>query len=270
MQMRAFFAYLSFLICLSPSVLFGQAAGAKYPILNWQQLEAARPSAGMRLFFYLLRNDTELLQDEDVLRNFMAVNNCQNNAFARALNIEFDYPGMKAFYQSKAPEILKTGPLSLSMMLSGFYLGQYDTAKKLFPFVDSHGTKPAATVFHNLEPGNDLHDTCPMLAVRGVTQKRDFYAYYLRYQVNVQPVTVSELPMDEAGARNFVESLRFGRAGAGRSVNLLVELDIIDAPTKLGPHLPNVGYAPVNVEGRIKKITIISVETQKTLGVIVP
>ena len=263
------FSLLAFvLLSLLPS--FGQAAG-KYPVLNWQQLEARNPSVGMRLFYYLLRNDAGLMNsDEDVLRNFMATNNCQNATFSKTLSSEFDYPAMKAFYQSKAPEILKTAPMTLTVALNGFYLGQYDTTKHVFPFTDNHGAKKPPTVFHDLEPANDLQNVCPTLAARGVTQNRNFYAYYLHFKVNVQPVSISELRMDEDSARSFVQSLRFGQAGAGRPVTLLVDMEIHDAPTKLGPHLPNVGYAPVNVEGKIRKISIISTETNKTLGVILP
>ncbi len=159
MRVLAFLGSLALLVCFSTTALFGQGTAAKYPILNWSQLEARGPSAGMRLFFYLLRNEPDLLSDEDVLRNFMAANNCLNNAFPRALTSEFDYPGMKAFYQSNALQIVKTSPMTLSLLLKGFYFGQYDAAKGVFPLVDVRGTKATPTTFHDLEPGNDLHDS---------------------------------------------------------------------------------------------------------------
>jgi hypothetical protein len=264
---RKFCLCIAVLFCLLSVTAFGQAT-AKYPTLSWQQFEARGPSAGMRMFFHLLGNDLPMLDDADVLRNFMAANNCQNTAFPKLLNSEFDYPGMAAFYKSNAAEILKGSPTSLSILLKGFYLGEYDASKGVFPFVGPHGEKKT-TVFHDLEPGNDLHDACPMLNNNSLAKNREFYATYLHFQVNVQPVTISDLPMDEASARSFVGSLRFGRAGAGRPVALLVDMDMLQTPTKLGPRLPTGGYSP-NLGGRINKITVFSVETNKNLGVIVP
>jgi hypothetical protein len=269
MRVPAFLGSLALLVSFSNSALLGQAVAAKYPILNWQQLEARGPSVGMRLFFYLLRNQPDLLSDEDVLRNFMAANNCLNNAFPRALTSEFDYPGMKAFYQSKAPEIVKTSPMTLSLLLKGFYFGQYDAAKGVFPLVDVRGTKPTPTTFHDLEPGNDLHDTCPNLNNNGLARKRNFLANYLRYRVNVPPVSISELPMNAADARSLVEGLR-STAPPARGLTLLVDMDLVDAPAKLGSFVPGSGYPPVDVQGKIKKITIFSVQGNKTLGVIAP
>jgi len=269
MRIREFLGSLALLVSFANPGLFGQAAAAKYPILNWQQIEAQHPSPSMRLFFYLLRNEPDLLSDEDVLRNFMAANNCLNNGFARILTSEFDYPGMKAFYQSKAPEIVRTSPMTLSILLKVFYFGQYDAAKGVFPLVDVRGAKPTPTTFRDLEPGNDLHDTCPNLNNNGLAKKRNFLAMYLHYRVNVPPVTISELPMAEADARSFVEGLR-STAPAARGLTLLVDMDLVDAPTKLGPFTPGSGYPAVDVQGRIKKITIFSVQDNKQLGVITP
>ena len=271
MKAQSSVASLSLLICLSATALFGQAPAAKYPILNWQQLETRGQSAGMRMFFYLLRNDAGLLNsDEDVFGNFIAANNCQNPNLGHQLSSEFDFPAMKAFYQAQAAQILQAAPTTLRLTVKGFYLGQYDTAKHVFPFVDPHGTKNTPIVFRDLEPNNDLHDTCPTMAAQGVSKSRNFYAYYMHYQIKVQPMTIAELPMDEAAARSFVEGLRFGQAGAGRQVSLSIDMDLIDAPTKLGPHQPNTGYAPVSVQAKVTKVTIYSLETNRPIGVITP
>ena len=105
----------------------------------------------------LLRNDPALLNDEAVLKHFMAANNCDNPAFEKELSNEFDYPKMAAFYRAKAPEILKTAPATLHVMLKGFYIGQYDSAKGAFPFVDTSGRKKPTTL-SSIQPVNDLED----------------------------------------------------------------------------------------------------------------
>jgi len=75
--------------------------------------------------------------------------------------------------------------------------------------------------------------------------------------------------MNAADARSFVEGLR-ATTPAARGLVLLVDMDLVDAPAKLGSFVPGSGYRPVDVQGKIKKITIFSVQGDKTLGVIVP
>lgn len=267
MKGKTVLLFLPLLLCLP--ILTAAQAPAKYEILNWQRVEARGQSTGMRLFLNLLRNDPSLLDDEDGFRYFMAANNCDNaNPFMHALSSEFDYAGMVKFYKAKAPEVLKSTPTSLTMMLTGFYVGQYDAARGVFPFVDGHGQKKT-TVINNIDPRNDIRDTCPTISLN-VARKREFFAHQLQYQINVKPATISELPMDEAGARAFVEGLRLARPGQGRSVLLLVDMQILPTPTKLGQRMPNGAYSPVNFDGKITKITVLNAESQKSIGVIVP
>jgi hypothetical protein len=268
MKGRTVLLFLALLLCL-PTLTVAQGSGPKYEVLNWQRVEARGQSTGMRLFLNLLRNDSPLLDDEDVFRYFMAANNCDNaNAFMHELSSEFDYGGMAKFYKGQAPEILKSTPNSLSMMLTGFFVGQYDSAKGVFPFVEGHGQKKT-TVINNLDPRNDLRDTCPSVGLN-IGRKREFFPYQLQYQINVKPATISELPMDEASARAFVEGLRLSRPGQGRSVLLLVDLEILPTATKLGQRMSNGAYPPVNFDGKIAKITVLNAESQKSIGVIVP
>jgi len=256
----------------TPSPAAAAAQSGQYPILNWQQLEAGGQDTGMRLFFYLLRNDPPLQSDDDVLEQFMAANNCANAAFRQELTDEFNFPAMKAFYQRKMPEILKTGPMSISVVLKDFYLGDYDAGKGVFPFADRYGRKMPTTL-RDIEPVNDLRHTCNMPAAHA---NQKFSAPYLRFRVNVPPVTISEIPMNEAAARSYVEGLRFNRPGVGRGVSLLVDIEIIDAPTKPVPDPdPRSAAELINVEGKITKITVVCVQavgnvSNKTLGVIAP
>jgi len=135
-QIRRLVCFAIILFCLPPTTAAPQAGGPSFQVLNWQRLETRGEFQGMRLFMNLLRNDPALQNDESVLKHFMAANNCDDAAaFQKELNNEFDYPKMAAFYRAKMPEILKGAPSSIHVMLTGFLLGQYDSAKGVFPFV---------------------------------------------------------------------------------------------------------------------------------------
>jgi len=221
----------------------------------------------MRLFLNLLRNDPALLNDEAVLKHFMAANNCGNAiAFRKELNNEFDYPKMAAFYKDQAPEILKGVPSSLTVRLPAFFLGQYDSAKGAFPFVE-RGQKKTTTLT-DIEPANDIGACDAWGDFYGPRngQGDPFFGQRLDYRINLKPISISELPMDEANAREFVEGLR---TGGTRSVLLVVNLEILPTPTK-SPQAAYNGRWLVNFDGRLNKITVYGAEQHQVLGVILP
>lgn len=59
----------------------------------------------------------------------------------REFATEFDYPGMVAFHKVKAPGILNDVPSAFHLELTGFFVGQYDPTKSVFPFTDALGQK---------------------------------------------------------------------------------------------------------------------------------
>ena len=193
----------------------------------------------------------------------MAANNCPNAnaiAFAKALNSEFDYPKMAAFYKDEAPEILKGVPSSLTVTLGGFVLGQYDSGKGVFPFVKT-------TTLTDIEPINDI-GTCGAWGYGPKNAQDPFFEQRLDYRINFKPpITISTLSIDEANARKFVEGLRT----ANRGVLIVVNLEILPAPTKSPQRQEAVADRwLVNFDGRVNKITVYGAEQHQVLGVILP
>jgi hypothetical protein len=233
------------LLCLQSLTAVAQGPASAFPVLNLPHLESrSGENDGLRLFLNLLRLNPALLQDELILKHFIAVNNCNNSdAMLKAFDSEFDSPKIMAFYKAKAPEILNEAPSTIQPMIGPFYLGQYDAAKRAFPFVDP--TKKGATItIGDVEPQNDLQRAC---VAGGLFFKQPFDPFHsgapsgamvsqgLTYRLHFNPVTLTELPMDEASAQKYVASLPNYNPAARtpRIVFLLIDMEILQEPAKL-------------------------------------
>ncbi len=87
------------------------------------------------------------------MRYFVMINNCASapadlNRIRKAFTNEFDYPSMVTFCKTRAKEILTVVPNTFAIGMNFFpspinnqqqmayMLGDYDMARKAFPFVD--------------------------------------------------------------------------------------------------------------------------------------
>jgi len=73
--------------------------------------------------------------------------------------------------------------------------------------------------------------------------------------------------MDEASARKFVEGLRLP---GNRPVLLIVELEIVQTPTSLGPASADYRIHYVNFSAVLKKVTVLGAESHQPIGVLLP
>jgi hypothetical protein len=114
--------------------------------MGLNKIESAGRISGLRddLVWFKL-DPSELNNDGNAIRYFIALNNCDNRLLLRELNSEFDAPKLIEYYRSKAPEILQQVPLWLGYSGTA-YLGDYDMARKQFPLVDATGKKQGLTI----------------------------------------------------------------------------------------------------------------------------
>jgi len=251
---------LTCLFLLFQSTGVSQAPGKKYGALDSATVARIRNSAAeptVMLDLNLARVQPSLLSgDQPFLNYFIMLNNCGDMGMLRALKSEFDYPAMASFYKTNAPEILHALSLPVGAMSPIYFLGDYDATRRSFPFVGYGRTgaprKPIkldSLTIHadrrGLPCGNAL------LAIPGgaftsvLSGSGPFYT--VRFNANNE---FAELPMDEPHAREYVDGLR----GAGRTVTLLVDFEILSQPpasTMTG------GFVYINLAGTIKKVTAV-------------
>ncbi len=260
------------LFCLQAMMAFAQGPAPAFPVLNLPRLEGRVGELdGVRLFMNVLRMDPTLLDDDALLKHFMALNNCepQNyNGFMHAMGSEFDYPKMAEFYKARAPEILKGVPTILHLGLTGFQLGQYDSQKGSFPFLAHVNGPPAPTVLTDIEV--KMNDSCGTGQTYG--PKDPFPLRFIYYRINIKPINVTEVRMDEASARKYVATL--GKYSKIRPATLYLDLDVVQDPAKLripaaGEHAKLGEPLTVGMAGEMKKITVLGAGNY-VIGVIFP
>ena len=272
MYRKTLAASLMAVICLVP--LANALAQTSLPPLNvldragWQSIASQRNVAdGFQFSLLAFREVPALLDEKPMMQCFISINNTPTqtaNAISRATrNNELLYPEVADFYKPKAAAILKELPLNTyskivdqamiptsvrpnpmsSMMFGermGMYqimLGEYDVARKAFPFVDFQGNK--LTLSFDIVETND-NGNCGNL----------------RFFVKFPQVSFSEVPMDEAAARVFLSTA--GRAGPGGVLNLKFDMDILDTVPELRPpSFEDQSRRRYVFSGKINKITVL-------------
>lgn len=256
------------------------SAQATSPNLNlldqagWQAITRGRNYLPIQLDLLLVRANASVLDDPAFMKYFILLNQCgasprdQMNA-ARSLSSEFDYPRMATFYKSKAPEVAKVPPDTFTITMAepygggGHYLlGEWDPARKAFPFVDAYD-KPTTIKFDNVQPGGD----------RGCAQR--FLGGLVRdplpvYRVLFPEQKFSELRMPEDVARQY--TLRHGDF-RNRHVTAIVEVQVLPDAPQIAKKDPRTGdkTSYVTFQGKINKITIMTDDSfQQVLGVVYP
>jgi hypothetical protein len=220
-----------------------------------------------------LRLNPAALDQKPVMQYFVALNNCNQHDVERALFNELDYPALAAFYKSKAAQILAPLPrtitdVSFDRFIGGYQqgnwrlwsqslsLGEYDPQRKAFPLKypgkDMVEIPEALSTDSNRNPGQ----TCPA-AQKTAGAAHSFLP--LKYEIAVRPAAYRELRMDEASARQYIDS-----AGQQRAVFLAVDVAILDSA-------PNVDrgkdfVAKATFRAQVLRLRVIDSRTQKPLG----
>jgi len=249
-----------------------QTASQSLNVLNeagWRQIESRGNYLNTQLTMLAIRNQPSLLDDKQVMQCFMKINTAFTPSYLivnRNLTNELEYPGMASFYKSKAEDALKVVPgtfsigvLYANLSVAGrppapatIMLGEYDQAKKTFPFVDVTGHKTTLT-FDNMTPSTG--GTC---------------GSFLAFMVRFKGLSFSELPMDEAAARAYLSMPLVGAAGSGRQVSLAFEIEVLpDAPQISNSRSASQRLIVLN--GKVKKVTAVyhnATSGDRTIGTV--
>lgn len=221
-----------------------------------------------------LRVNPAALDDKPVMQYFIALNNCGRPDVERALFNELDYPALAAFYRAKAAQILASMPRTITDIAFDRYigghqsgnwtlwsqslsLGEYDRTRHAFPL--KYPGKDEVEIPDALStPGGDrnLGRGCPA-AQKAASAARSYLPS--QYEILVRPAAYRELPMDEASARQYIDS-----AGPQRGVFLAVDVAILDDPPNVDREKNFIRKATLRAQ--VARLRVIDSRTQKPLG----
>jgi hypothetical protein len=221
-----------------------------------------------------LRLNPSALDQKPVMQYFAALNNCNHREVERALYNELDYPALAEFYKARAREILTSLPRTITdvsfdryiggsqvgnwrMWTQSLTLGEYDRRRKAFPLRFPGKDLVEIPDAMSMDSSNrKLAQTCPA-AQKAASA---VHAYLpAKYEITLRPAAYRELPMDEAAARQYIDS-----AGSQRAVFLAVDVAILDSPPNIERN--NNFLAKATLQARMVRLRVIDSRTQKPLG----
>jgi hypothetical protein len=213
---------------------------------------------GVQLDLNLMRFDPASFDNPDFFKYFVAMNNCGNPGIDNSLNSEFEYPKIAAFYKDKAPNILNQVPTTVRVQLGNLLLGQYDPARKAFPIASSTTN---GSITQSRELMVDHVDPMPMhtaLIVCGPASRLLARSGTYIYRIKFDPLKFTEVPVDEATARDWVQS------STGRTVRLLLEVDILPQ----APQVMSALHKPTGVifSGAVKRLVVVTAGSRRTVS----
>ena len=261
-------------------------AGARLGTLsNPQTTEILRTNLTTLLDMQLLRLQPSLLDDPQMLKYFVLVNNCTYTAdhtndtqVWRLMKNELDYPQAADYYKSHATEILAGVPRNTVATIDSAQLGEFDTGKKAFPLVVMRGSnaKPREVKLQHREimnatdainAGNGGSRSCSDAVVQrqlleGKGQLPKVYALDVEREM-----TFSQVPMEMDTARKFIES-----APANRQVRFDGVFEFLDDPKPASsqPCGGNVYLKCIAFATTVKTITAVKPGSSPMIGKVAP
>jgi len=277
-------------LCGQHAVLVvGQDSGPKLAILDragMERLVSRGNSLATQLDLLLLRENLSLLDDDkrNFMRYFIMLNNCGAPQLDiarvhKAFTSEFDYPSMVTFYKSRAKEILTVVPNTFAIGMKFFpnptnnqlqvayMLGDYDMARKEFPFVD-YQNKKLTIGFDGVTPSDD-RSAGGNCAIQELMDSPSYQVNAPVYMVTFKKVTFNALPVEETAARRYVGSAGVGAAGVGRSVTLLLDLEILPDAPQISSDPRKGGTLYVKFPAELKKVTVLD-NRDRPIGILYP
>lgn len=266
-------------LCLQTSAAVAQERShTGHGILHADELERL-DSGTVRMDLNAIRFNPALLEQKPVMQYFIALNNCNDRAVERALKNELDYPALANFYGAKATEILSGLPDTIGLLLfrgntkgeviwgksTGGYdptlktlaLGEYDTDRKTFPISVSDKSKSfevAGTQQVGIDFGS-LAKSCPV--AYSSMLPRASAGLPLSYSVTIKPLSFHELPMSEADARKYIESVNSSQRGIVLAVDFHVT-----------PNVQKTSEKEMAFTGTIARITVLNASSFQKVGVL--
>jgi hypothetical protein len=221
-----------------------------------------------------MRLNPAVLDEKPVMQYFIALNNCNHQDVAQAIENELDYPKLAAFYKAKAPEILASlsriiPDIAFDRYIGGrqtgnwvlwsksLTLGEYDSQRKAFPLNFPGKSSVDIPDSLSMDGGHrDYAQTCPA-AARAAAAVGSHLP--LKYGISVRPASYRELPMDEADARRYIDS-----AGPQRNVFLAFDAVILDSTPTIDRERTFIRQA--SFRAKVVRLRVIDGHTQKPLG----
>lgn len=256
------------LLSLSLAGALGQAPPQPPGIMDANEIHRilvgspGRPggSDGVLLDLNLMRLQPSTLDDPEFLKYFIALNNCANPQIGAELASEFEFPKLSAFYKDKAATILSAVPTTIRLDLGSLALGQYDPIRKAFPILNGGWTAPGAPrqlgfFTDHVEPFPTRTDLVVCIPANRFSSNKPIY------QIKFDALKFTEVPVDEAVAKDFVLK------SSDRHLQLIVDIEIL-------PQKPNLMTAPhrpwaVGLNGKVTKVVAVTRQGQE-LSVLVP
>jgi hypothetical protein len=272
-------AFVAVCLCLPSTFSWAQASQPAYRVLDGADLQKMTKNGGatgVLLDLNLMRLDDGALKDRDFFDYFVRLNNCGNRKIVTEPNNEFDYPSIQAFYREKASEILRVVPATVSARTTGFQLGEYDRRTGSFPIQISG--KDTLVQFDRVTPipNRNIAWTCPEASGQAADRGPSKYIRMGRkpvYQITFSLLTFTKVGMDEASARKYVEGL--SSQDRGRSVDILIDVDIVQQPPQLGdapkdPRDTTPAKLEVTFRGEVKKVSLVKFGTLEPVATLYP
>jgi hypothetical protein len=217
----------------------------------------------------LLQNNLALLDDPEVMKYFVLLNNCVVTSDAspnydpsqqkvlRVLGNELDYPAVAAYYKNHAAEILTDLPTAVGLSNGSSTLGKYDTTRHAFPFNPVVVARFAAM---RADVEVEAGYPCGLVGYTRSSAARSGKLPTVYIMDIGQEHTFNEVPLDLDAAHKYLDTGR-----SDRQVSVYVDLLISDAPA---PHLEkcppslDAGFCGMYT-AQLKKVTVMASPTTR-------
>ncbi|MGC2112517.1 MAG: hypothetical protein WA655_23565 [Candidatus Korobacteraceae bacterium] len=220
-----------------------------------------------RVDLLAIRLNKSLLDDKRIMKYFILLNNCSGPPdIQAAVNSEFDFPSMAAFYKAQATQIVSGVSNSITVDVGPFVLGEYDSGRKAFPFIEAAGTKRKPVVAEGVGiPHRNISPPC------GDSPGDRWYGPMhgiLTERVSFKRMSFDDFPLDEISARNYVSYVSSIHAPQ-RIVFLRVDIDILENPARITDYGRGVDF-----DGKVTKITVFATRDNQhptsAIGILFP
>ena len=262
--LRSVFAAMLALSVCSQRAISWQQGDAKHGILTADIIRQIHdPTVIYDVNF--LRLYPAALSNKRVMQYFIGLNNCNDDGIERAMLNELDYPALADWYRANAPGILAALPTAVTDIAYGkgsvMALGEHDAQQRSFPF--RFPRRNSVDLPNGLSFEADRVSFAAVCPAAASAAARGAGELPSQYRISVRPASFTELPMAEADARKYIESV----GAQTRNVFAALDVRLLSAApefTRLGGAARQAGF---NAE--IARMRVIDARTQQPIGTLI-